>query len=159
MTHLEMLVRSHQARTMPPIDWSRRKEKWLHELDILLQDIRSRLIDAGVPAAQIRSVSYTINEESLGQYEATGLAVRIGNSEVVFSPKGSVIIGGYGRVDVSGPHGEVKLIADAVETEEAKPHYDREWKWYVYPDRGRSGSFEFSGDGLANALVLVLGVA
>jgi hypothetical protein len=60
MTNLEMLVRSHQARTMPQIDWSKRKEKWLHELGVLLQDIRNRLVDAGVPAAQIRSVSYTI---------------------------------------------------------------------------------------------------
>lgn len=167
MTHLQSLISSHQAKAQvssrQTIDWNKRKQKWLAVLAQLTQQIRSDLLAAGVADQQIQTIRCPINEESLGAYETQGLAIQIGRSTVTFTPVGSVIIGGYGRVDVTGPRGEVKLIAIDAEpvsgSEDNPPAYAREWEWLVYPERGRSGSFKFDAEGLARVLEVVLGVA
>lgn len=82
---------------------------------------------------------------------------------MTFVPIASVIIGGYGRVDVTGPCSEVKLIADAAspvgEGELEAPFFEREWVWSAYPDRSRRGGFTLDDDGLAKVLEVVLGGA
>jgi hypothetical protein len=167
MTHLQSLISSHQAKAQASarqlIDWSKRKQKWLTTLAQLTQQIRSDLLAAGVADQQIQTMRCPINEESLGAYETQGLAIQIGTSTVTFTPVGSIIIGGYGRVDVSGPRGDVKLIAvdaePAYDLEDNAPAHTREWVWFVYPERGRSGSCKFDAEGLAKVLEMELGAA
>ncbi len=160
MTHLQMLVSRHQAKATRTVDWSKRKDKWLEMLDRLNRQIRDALLAAGVPAEQIQATNHTINEETLGQYEAEGLLVKIGTDTVTFTPVASVIIGGYGRVDVAGPYGEAKLIAEDAEAfpeiEDKAPSKERERIWSVYPDKSRRGSFRLDDEGLAKVLEQVL---
>ena len=167
MNDLQTLVKTHQARAAQraaePVDWEQRKRKWLAVLDLLLQDIETNLVTAGVPPTQIRSKTYPIREEKLGHYEARGLEVEIGIDTVKFEPIASVIIGGYGRVDVAGPHGEVKLIAQDSDPfrdlADRTPAHEREWIWSAYADGARREGFRLDSAGLAKVLAIVLGDA
>ncbi|WP_201215204.1 hypothetical protein [Halochromatium roseum] len=112
---------------------------------------------------QIVDTRHRLTEETLGAYEAPGLEVTIGRDLVAFVPVASLIIGGYGRVDVIGPRDQVKLIADraqsADEGEPGLPAEECDWVWLAYPDRSRRGGFPLDEAGLANVLEVVLGGA
>ena len=161
MTHLQMLVSSQQQRAAQAatqaVDWSQRKAKWLDELDKLNAFIRTSLMGAGVPENDISFFDKTIQEETLGIYTAKGIEVRIGNAVVRFTPVGSVLIGAYGRVDISSTNvrgGTVKLIADASHSDATQaniPSYQLDWEWFVYPNRSRSGGYSLDEEGLAKA--------
>lgn len=157
MTTLQTLVKTHQQRPVPSRDWSGRKDQWLDQLTKLLSGIKAELIAAGLPDEDLRLIKYSLNEESIGQYAAPGLTVRLGANEVVFIPKGCRIIGALGRVDVMGPRGRVKLIADIPEDAEDLSRSDQDWQWFVYPDLGSDGRFEFQAPSLARLLEMVLG--
>ncbi len=167
MSSLQTIVKQHQLRAVQfaseSVDWDKRKAKWLASLRQLIDQLRQWLMDAGVPAEQIIETRHSISEETLGFYEAPGLEVKIGRLLVTFVPVASVIIGGVGRIDVTGPRGEVKLIADTaqpvVEGEPEASSYDREWIWSAYPDRSRRGGFPLNENGLAKVLEVVLGDA
>lgn len=167
MTNLQMLVRQHQDKAAllasQSADWNQRKAKWLSVLQQLTGQIRTLLIAAGVPDQHIVTTQHHITEDALGSYEAQGLQVHIGTATVQFVPVASVIIGGCGRVDVTGPRGEVKLIADDGQLldapEDTAPAHQHEWVWSVYPDKSRRSGFRLDEDGLAQLLVLVLGHA
>ncbi|EIC22594.1 hypothetical protein [Thiorhodovibrio frisius] len=160
MTELEQLIQSHQQRAFPPPDGAARREQWLGELTQLLSELQEQLIAAGVPQDNIRLLEVPLNEDVLGFYEAPGLCVRIGTSEVVFQPKGARIIGALGRLCVIGPRGRAKLIADVDDNGEkdAPPlHHTQAWRWFVYPEQERGGQFLLTKDSLAHLLKLVLG--
>ncbi|MDP1607474.1 MAG: hypothetical protein Q8L93_12700 [Rhodocyclaceae bacterium] len=167
MTNLQILVGQHQAKAAQmaaqPVDWDKRKSKWLSVLQALIDQIRASLISAGVSAEQIVVTRHGLTEETLGSYQAPGLKAQIGTVTVEFLPIGSVIIGGYGRVDVTGPRGEVKLIAEDAQSfhdpEDKTPSYEREWVWSAYPDKSRRSGFCLDDEGLAKVMELVLGSA
>ncbi|MEA3642371.1 MAG: hypothetical protein VBE63_20865 [Lamprobacter sp.] len=167
MSSLQMIVKQHQVRAAQfapeSFDWNKRKAKWLASLRQLIDQLRQWLMDAGVPGEEIIATRHSISEEGLGDYEAPGLEVKIGRLLVTFVPVASNVIGGVGRVDVTGPRGEVKLIADTVQPVvdgEPDPSCDdREWLWLAYPDRSRRGGFPLDENGLAKVLEVVLGDA
>ena len=166
MTHLEAIISSHQNRAAKAgyqqVNWQARRVKWLDALATLFDRIQSQLIFAGVEPGHIQATHHTLTEESLGTYDAPGLLVQIGTGRVTFTPIGSVIIGGYGRVDVFGPRGEVKLIAVDAEPfqdpDQNTPSHLREWTWQAYLDKSRNG-FALDQEGLAKVLEQVLGNA
>jgi hypothetical protein len=163
MTDLKTFVQSQleHKNVSEGLDWTRRREKWLQSLDQLFEFIRKSLIEAGLPPDHVTSSTHTLREESLGQYEAPGLIVMLpAGGNATFTPVGSVIIGGFGRVDVTGPARErVKLIVeDASEdrpADDKTASYDRLWSWRVYPALGRKGSFPLDEQGLARLMEIV----
>lgn len=157
MTNLQALVSSYQHRSeqAAQIDAvaSERKERWLAELSALNDFVRNTLVSVGVPEENIQSFDVRIQEDRLGQYQARGLIVRIGDADVRFTPVGSMLIGAFGRVDVSSSSGRgttVKLVADA-------PSQDAPWTWDAYTERGHVGGIALDEDGLAKVLETVLG--
>ena len=165
MADLKTFVQSQlaQKQASQSVDWSRRREKWVAELSHLFDFVRKALLDAGLPSDQIVSATHSLREETLGMYQAPGMVVILpAGGRITFTPIGSVIIGGYGRVDVTGPARErVKLIADdAVEDRpesDETPSYEREWAWHVHPGPGYRGSFRLDEQGLAQLLAIVAG--
>lgn len=156
MTNLEALVNSYQQRAsqfaQTDIAGEERKERWLIELSELNKFIRDSLTDAGVPNEAIQTFDVSIQEDSLGQYRATGLVARIGDAEVRFTPIGSMMIGACGRVDVTSSNPiarTVRLVADVSPQDSA-------WTWSAYPEQGRAGDISFDKEGLAVVLERVL---
>lgn len=165
MADLKAFVQEQLARqvTAQTVDWSKRRAKWLAELNALYKSIQNSLVVAGFPEKQITHQTHFLSEETLGRYEAPVLVVNLPVGEkVVFLPVASVIVGGYGRIDVTGPGlSSAKLIAndaqeDRLESDET-PSYERDWAWHVYPSRGMRQSFLLDDQGLAQLLGIVTG--
>ena len=163
MVDLKSFVQSQmeQKKNSESVDWSKRREKWLSELSSLFDFIQTALLKAGFPSDQIARRTQALHEETLGRYEAPCLLVTLpAGGSVTFTPIGSVIIGGFGRVDVNGPaRDNIKLIAlDADENRPAddnRPSHERTWVWHVFPAVGLRQSFQLDEQGLAQLLAIV----
>lgn len=165
MTDLKRFINEQQARKSQerPVDWAKRRQRWLDELEQLFAGIRDSLIEAGLDRAAFTVTAHSIHEETLGAYDAPGLRVQMPAGIVEFTPVASVIIGGFGRVDVTetGRGEKVKLIAQEPDKQpggnEGVPSHERDWVWNVYPGVGARGGFPFDDDGLVHMLKLLVG--
>ena len=103
---LHAFVRSKAAATAqaePQIDWQARKQSWLQHLEELHELVRAWLHPLqhdGTVRCSTRPV--TLEEDYIGEYQADALTLLIGNQSVAFHPKGTLIVGADGRVDVRG---------------------------------------------------------
>ena len=85
------------------IDWQARKEKWLASLSDLYGLIKSWLRPLEKDGTlRYSSTQITLQEDYLGSYQVEALSLQIGKQKVDFYPKGTLIIGAEGRVDVRG---------------------------------------------------------
>jgi hypothetical protein len=137
------LVKSHADKTnaeVKQVDWGERLTWWLGKLDKLIVNIDQWLspLNDQTDIAFVKK-KYQIHEEKLGSYEANGLVVNFINASLEFKPVGSVIIGGYGRVDVIGPEGKALLIL-TYKDETIAPENRRELsEWFIsHPNRRAS---------------------
>ncbi len=51
-----------------------------------------------------------VAENNVGEYHVAELVLRVGDEQVVFSPKGIVIAGARGRIDVLGDRGDATIL-------------------------------------------------
>lgn len=115
--------RKEEEAKKPKVDWGARRLQWLKSVDDLFSSIRSwldPLKQQGLVDYCVKSVQ--LSEEFIGRYEASMLEVIIGQDRVSFIPRGTLIIGSYGRIDVSGPRGNLMLI-------------EREWDSWEFAQR------------------------
>jgi hypothetical protein len=111
---LHAFLRSKAAESQEPaedIDWQARKQDWVSSLKDLYALIRSWLR----PLEEDGTLSYsitqvTLQEDYLGSYSVDALSLHIGNQRIEFCPKGTLIVGAEGRVDVRGPKAVRTLV-------------------------------------------------
>ena len=108
----EFLLKKKQEEEENKINWDERKSIWLKSIDELYANIKEWLEsfeDQGF--IQIKDdKEITLNEEYIGQYQARRLDIYLGNDIISLTPKGTLIIGSKGRIDMRGPKGEVLII-------------------------------------------------
>lgn len=157
MTDLKRFIESQKmlAATQAQVGWTRRRERWVSELALLFGWIGHQLEAAGLGQDAFEQPSVKLHEESLGHYEAPSLSVRLPTGLWVdFNPRATVIIGGYGRIDVQSRHAlkQIRLIAlDADEDRDSDDQMAadaREWAWRVFPATGTAGSYPLDAAGL-----------
>ncbi len=109
----EDLVRQHakQKTDEQSVDWEERKNWWQGKMSALLDDIESWL----APLIYDHTIAFTrqrvqCREETLGAYQIESGLIKLGNDTLSLNPVGSVIVGGFGRVDVKGPNGSVLFL-------------------------------------------------
>ncbi|WP_144634445.1 hypothetical protein [Bordetella genomosp. 13] len=109
------LVVSHaqkqEVESAAPVDWNARRQWWIHKVDGLLQEIRAwlgSLVDDGTIGFAVRTV--TVDEQYLGTYQIQAATLDYAGQSMEILPVGSLVLGGVGRVDVTGPAGKVMLI-------------------------------------------------
>ncbi len=93
------------------VDWAARKEKWIAALEQLYETIEAWLrpsVEKGL--IRIDFIPKIMEEENIGQYEVKKMKLWVGTEQVVFDPKGTILIGSYGRVDMTGDDGAVMLL-------------------------------------------------
>lgn len=103
--------RKAQAEKSSPIDWEKRRQEWLDDIQALYGKIQEYLRDYIVDGRIETSYEPVIvNEERLGIYNTRKLVLKIGEDVIEFVPIGAVIFGAWGRVDIIGPRGNVRLV-------------------------------------------------
>jgi len=110
---LVSFVREKAQRTEKSPDWKARRRKWLRDIAGLHKAIRGwlRPLEAE-KAIQIEESKMTLQEDYLGAYEVPCLHILIGTQKVSLRPKGTLIAGAQGRVDVSGDRSVVTLVVN-----------------------------------------------
>ncbi len=93
------------------IDWAAVRDEWLKNLDSLHAKIEDFLAEYIVNG----SISYSfseikLTEESLGDYPAKRMDIKIGRQRVSLVPVGTMLIGSKGRVDVEGSAGKALIL-------------------------------------------------
>jgi len=111
---LHAFLRSKATASPEPeedIDWQARKEKWLTSLCDLYDLIKSWLRPLEKDGTlRYSSTQVTLQEDYLGSYHVDVLSLHIGKLKVDFYPKGTLIVGAEGRVDVRGPKAVRTLV-------------------------------------------------
>lgn len=122
------------------VDWKQRKEKWLKHVARLYKMIHkwiAPLESDGTVRSQTSSES--LEEDHIGQYQVDVLTLFIGKQRVEFHPKGTLIIGADGRVDVHGQHGIRTLVL-------------KEERWSIVERLPRLRTFPFNEDSFQDVL-------
>jgi hypothetical protein len=95
----------------PIIDYEQIKEEWLaknKEFYSLIQKFLHDYLEQGKIVTEWKTVE--LSEELLGQYEVQQLILKIGNTRIVFTPIGRIVIGTLGRIDMSSDLGSVRFV-------------------------------------------------
>ena len=101
-----------QSRDSSDVDWDERRLDWLAELEDLYRRMEQHLKPyTDKNEIQIERDVIRLSEDYLGTYDATKLTFRIGHEKISANPKGTLLIGARGRVDLSGSR---KLVEDRV---------------------------------------------
>ena len=105
-TDLEAFIRSKAdgtAQGEPEVDWQARKSDWLKRIADLYAVIRKWLAPLEKDGVvRFLTANVTIQEEQIGSYGVEVLTILIGKQRVAFYPKGTLIIGADGRIDIRG---------------------------------------------------------
>jgi hypothetical protein len=117
----EMLIDKQGEQEQKKVDWEARKSTWLKSIDNLYSNIKKWLApfekEGLLHIKDGKEVN--LNEEYIGHYQAKRLDIYLGNDIISLTPRGTLIIGSYGRIDMRGPKGEIMII---------EPEWD-DWKF------------------------------
>jgi hypothetical protein len=122
----QLLVNKAEQLEEKKVDWDARKETWLKSTESLFKKIKLWLSDfqkSGLIDIQEKEID--LNEEYIGSYKSKRLEIHLGHDIITFTPKGTLIIGSYGRVDMKGPKGEALIV---------EPNWD-DWKFAIRTPR------------------------
>lgn len=155
------LVKSHanllnRAREEQAVDWEKRKVWWISQVDKLMWEVRGWLKvleDEGVLTVQMKKIQ--IVEQELGSYEVDAMTITIGYKSLVLKPVASVVVGGFGRVDIEGPGGSVMLLLILpAHLQTSDPM--NEVKWFISSMRDRGGLRDFDEDNFQSVFSTLL---
>jgi|WetSurMetagenome_2_1015567.scaffolds.fasta_scaffold25643_5 hypothetical protein len=111
----EKLVEFFKAKaeaSKTTVNWETRRRNWIRSVNALYDDIENKYLEKAKSSktVTISRENKAISEEYVGEYTIPVMVLKIGTERVVFSPKGTVIVGASGRIDLLGDMGEVTLI-------------------------------------------------
>ena len=84
-----------------PMDWNAERDWWLAALGELYQQMEAWLTplrEQGLVSS--KKIPIQLSEENIGTYAADGLVLEFGPQAIILEPKGTLIVGARGRVDV-----------------------------------------------------------
>jgi hypothetical protein len=102
---------AQQEKATESVDWNERRVWWTTQVTLLLDRIQGwlrPLIDD--KTIEFERAKISVTEEMLGQYEVDSGIVHLGSNKLQLLPVASVILGGFGRIDMIGPNGRIMLI-------------------------------------------------
>lgn len=185
-TALREFVRQQYEKTpktpQKEIDWDGRRSAWIAQVESLIDRIKQWL----TPLRNEKLLDWvegktTLEEAFIGRYEVPWLEILIGRQRARLIPKGSLVVGSFGRVDLEGSMGKLLLIlsdtgkyfkvvvrvavgdssslqeeeiADGEELSSAEIIKKSQW-YVVYPDN-REELTSFTEDAFSDALQRVL---
>lgn len=117
--------------------WEERRIWWQNkvgELETQVKEWLRPLIDSGT--IKFSQWTVRITEETLGTYSIPTVQIELRHRNLWLRPIGSVIVGGFGRINVDGPAGNAMLILTN-ERDDIQPDKRRaEAEWFIaHPKR------------------------
>jgi hypothetical protein len=97
------------------VNWAAKRDSWVQAVAKLYNTIETKYLSQSIKdkSVTVCRIPKRISEEYIGVYEVPELIVEAGDEKVVFSPKGAVIAGAIGRIDLRGDMGEVTIVLQA----------------------------------------------
>ncbi len=88
------------------------RQHWIRSVGALYRDIESEFLASLIKdnVVIISRRPKTLFEEALGEYKIDDLIIKIGDEVAVFSPKGRLVVGAQGRLDLEGNRGVVTFV-------------------------------------------------
>ena len=90
------------------VDWDAKRDAFTAA--DLYRTIEDEYLKAAKADVEITHRDTEVREFYIGIYKAEELVLRVGDEEVVFSPKGANIVGAMGRIDVEGERGVATIV-------------------------------------------------
>ncbi|OGU38957.1 MAG: hypothetical protein A2X61_09495 [Ignavibacteria bacterium GWB2_35_12] len=107
----EVFLKKKKQQENNKVDWDERKSTWLKSIEDLYSKINNWLSPfIKESLLDIKEKDIELNEEYIGNYKAKRLDIYLSNDIISLTPRGTLIIGSYGRIDMRGPKGEYLLI-------------------------------------------------
>jgi hypothetical protein len=115
---LSEFLRRKKGEASSDVDWDAKRDEWMASVKRLYQFLTDDLLKVSIDekTIEVSKASKQITEEYIGTYTLPELKLKIGNAQVVFSPKGANVIGAAGRVDLRGDRDTVTLIREKAST-------------------------------------------
>jgi hypothetical protein len=159
----EELVRHYadknKSTTESSVDWQERKTWWQQRVSQLFDEIDGwlkPLIESNTVTFSKKNVSLT--EEALGNYEIESCTIGLQQQKLTFKPLGSVIIGGFGRIDVDGPNGSVMLILCTPEKDVPRDQVRDKATWFISHPKKRTDLGPFTKEAFEQLFADLFGI-
>jgi hypothetical protein len=108
---LQKFFQEKKQRAKPAnIDWEAKRDAWIKAVKDLYETIEADYLKAAKSDVEITHPDKVVTENYVGEYHIGELVLRVGDEQVVFSPKGVNIVGAQGRIDVQGDRGDATII-------------------------------------------------
>jgi hypothetical protein len=136
-SEFEKLVKQFAEKKKPDADMEREfraatKQQWISSVRALYDEINGwlhPLIDSKAVKLSRRLIK--THEQSLGQYEIESLEITLASKKLVFKPVGTVLVGAYGRIEVTGPKGSTTLLLLATDNTLPPSERRKNVNWYI----------------------------
>jgi hypothetical protein len=97
----------------PKLDWNQREKQWIDSVTEFYANVKKWLkpfIDEQL--ITIKEDSWVnIYEHGFGDYDIKKLDIIIGKNDLItLTPRATLVVGGYGRIDMRGPRGEISIF-------------------------------------------------
>lgn len=107
----EFLNRKKEQSKEQNINWEERKSIWIKSVDSLFSKIKGWLEPfekQGLVVFKEREIK--CYEDYLGEYIIKKLDIFLGSDIISLVPKGTIILGSFGRIDMMGNDGDIMII-------------------------------------------------
>ena len=135
------------------IDFEGRKSKWLELVGELYATIEKDWLKKLISRGDIQALEspLRINEQFIGAYDAVRLSLAMDGAFVELTPRGTLVAGANGRVDMSGPGGEVMLVLESPD-DASVPFPKKTFFWAAVSPSSRSIRVPLDKDTFGDAL-------
>lgn len=107
----EFLRSRKEQAGRPEINWQAKKDDWVRAVVGLYELVR-KMLRKSIESkdVSVRTFEIEVTEDYIGTYTIPALELIVGGERVEFRPKGVLVLGAEGRVDIRGAGDTVTLI-------------------------------------------------
>jgi hypothetical protein len=97
----------------PKINWERRQAQWIKSVTDFYNNVKKWLkpvTEKGLLVIKEDSWVH-IYEDGFGDYDIKKIEIIVGKNNIItLTPRATLVLGGYGRIDMKGPMGEISIV-------------------------------------------------
>ncbi len=172
-------LRRQDEKSESSVNWEQEKYLWLQQIDTFYSYIKRWLKEyVDTKRIIVQSNQIEITEEYIGTYNVEEVKIIIGNKIATLTPKGTLMIGTRGRIDMTGRSETIRFVlADKnsegpkIEITEYSSEYEKEqkelndkkrakpktqWIWKISSDPPNISYTELNRESFLKSLMKVL---